>query len=55
MHFSRPVIAAHPMGFGRGQERLVDAQAARASLINDVKLFAGTFLAGFLFISILIG
>ena len=55
MHLGRPVIAAHPMGFGRGQMRVVEAEPAPAGMMNDLKLFAGTFLAGFLFISILIG
>lgn len=52
----RPLIAAHPMHFGRGRTWLLHViSAAPANLSDDVKLFAGTFLAGFLFVSILIG
>ena len=52
----RPLIAAHPMYFGRGRTWLLDAiAAAPATIAGDLKLFAGTFVAGFLFVSILIG
>ena len=59
MQFVRPVFAAHPRKFGRGQVRSC-AMAAEATplfpgISEDVKLFATTFLAGFLFVSILIG
>ena len=57
MQLVRPFIAANPRLFGRGPVRDVDAPVpvAEFSLSDDVKLFAMTFLAGFLFVSILIG
>jgi hypothetical protein len=59
MQFIRPVVAAHPRKFGRGQVRTGALAAEPAPLLpgisEDVKLFAATFLAGFLFVSILIG
>jgi hypothetical protein len=55
MQPARPAFAAHPSSFGRGPVR-VGAQAAQPSrLWDDLKLFALTFSAGFLFVSILIG
>ena len=59
MQFVRPVFAAHPRKFGRGQARTGAVAAEAMPLLpgvpEDVKLFAATFLAGFLFVSILIG
>ena len=56
MQLVRPAFAAHPSRFGRGPTRVLALPAAApASLSNDLKLFAATFLAGFLFVSILIG
>jgi len=56
MHYCRPLIAAHPMQFGRGRAWLLGLiSAAPATIGGDLKLFAGTFLAAFLFVSILIG
>ncbi len=56
MQFVRPTIAQHQSRFGKGQARTVTLAAAHASaLSDDLKLFATTFLAGFLFVSILIG
>ena len=56
MQLSRPVFAQHPLRFGRGPIRMVEqAPKISDSLANDIKLFAETFLAGFLFVSILIG
>ena len=55
MAYARPAIAAHPRLFGRGRMR--DLSVPTASdwrLPDDVKLFATTFAAGFLFVSILI-
>lgn len=44
-----------PMLFGRGQMRVSEACETRSwRLSDDVKLFATTFAAGFLFVSILI-
>ncbi len=56
MQLARPVVAANPRQFGRGPARwdyMVSAPARRIS--SDFKLFAMTFAAGFLFVSILIG
>lgn len=56
MQLARPVVAANPRQFGRGPARwdhLVPAPARQIS--RDLKLFAMTFAAGFLFVSILIG
>jgi hypothetical protein len=56
MQLVRPLVAANPRLFGRGPVRDLGARAvADASLSDDIKLFATTFLAGFLFVSILIG
>jgi len=53
MQLARPVIARHPASFGRSRDRadLVLASGFR----SDLKLFATTFFAGFLFVTILIG
>jgi hypothetical protein len=56
MQLARPVVAANPRQFGRGPARwdhMVAEPARRIS--SDLKLFAMTFAAGFLFVSILIG
>jgi hypothetical protein len=53
MQFVRPVIARHPASFGRSSDRAAFPDAP--GLGDDLKLFATTFLAGFLFVSILIG
>ena len=56
MQLVRPSVAAPPRLFGRRQMRDPEASAvAHFSLSDDVKLFALTFVAGFLFVSILIG
>lgn len=55
MQFCRPLIAAHPMRFGRGRAWLLDVISAPANVSEDIKLFATTFAVGFLFVSILIG
>jgi hypothetical protein len=52
----RPAFALHPRRFGRGPARAAREPAGQvSSLASDLKLFAATFLAGFLFVSILIG
>ena len=52
---ARPAVAIDPRRFGRGRA-LVLATPARepsfASISDDVKLFATTFLAGFVFVSV---
>jgi hypothetical protein len=52
----RPAIALNTRRFGRGRVRLLAEPAERGwSMSGDLKLFAATFVAGFLFVSILIG
>lgn len=56
MQVFRPVFASHSMRFGRGPVRLLEkASPEEASIAGDIRLFAATFLAGFLFVAILIG
>ena len=56
MQLVRPPFATHPRRFGRGPARVLAISASqRAAVSDDVKLFAATFLGGFLFVSILIG
>jgi hypothetical protein len=55
MHGARAVIAADPRLFGRAEARHFEPLPERGwTLSDDVKLFASTFAAGFLFVSILI-
>jgi len=57
MQLARPLFAQHPARFGRGRVRLVGEALAEPSsfaIPADLKLFATTFAAGFLFVSILI-
>jgi hypothetical protein len=56
MQLARPAIAVDPRLFGRGRAR--DAgpvQNPASGVAADLKLFAVTFLAGFVFVSVLIG
>jgi hypothetical protein len=56
MQVFRPVFASHPMRFGRGPLRQLNEPApAGKTVAGDIKLFAATFVAGFLFVAILIG
>jgi hypothetical protein len=56
MQLVRPAFAIHPKRFGKGRARdLSGGECAPFTLSSDFKLFATTFLAGFLFVSILIG
>jgi hypothetical protein len=56
MQFARPAFALDSRHFGKGRARhLGDEAPAATSLSEDFKLFATTFAAGFLFVSILIG
>jgi len=52
----RPEIAVDPRGFGRKFPELpAPAEPARASSLgSDLRLFAATFAAGFLFVTIFI-
>jgi len=56
MLLSRPAIAADPLQFGKRFDAPAEiaAPAAPGSLAADLKLFALTFAAGFLFVSIII-
>lgn len=54
MSYNRPVIALDARSFGRGPNRIVPAVRVGASVSDDIKLFATTFLAGFVFVSMLI-
>ena len=58
MHVVRPPFAIHPGLFGRGPSRVLSPaprQGPALSISSDVRLFATTFVAGFLFVSILLG
>lgn len=55
MYLFRPAHAQHPLRFGRARARPIEQQSVGTQLAGDIKLFACTFLAGFLFVSILIG
>jgi hypothetical protein len=56
MQLARPLSAMDPKRFGKGRVRELSFPARKtATLSNDLKLFATTFVAGFLFVSILIG
>lgn len=55
MQPARPVFATHPTAFGRGPVREVAEPAPPSRLWADLRLFALTFVLGFLFVSILIG
>ena len=50
----RAGIAIDPRRFGRGRVWQSPASAASMSVSDDVKLFATTFMAGFVFVSLLI-
>ena len=55
MQLARPAIAVDPRRFGRGQARGFEPASVPASnLGSDLKLFATTFLCGFVFVSVLI-
>ncbi|HYX46161.1 MAG TPA: hypothetical protein VE820_05005 [Sphingomicrobium sp.] len=56
MQLVRPAIAMDPRLFGKGRFwDLSVSPKTRAALSDDFKLFATTFVAGFLVVSILIG
>ena len=56
MQLARPAIALDPKRFGKARVRDLSAILPQESgLSADIKLFATTFIAGFLFVSILIG
>ena len=56
MQLVRPFRAQHPTRFGKGKARSARMASKRASQLKaDVRLFASTFVLGFLFVSIVIG
>jgi hypothetical protein len=56
MSFVRPAYALSQRRFGRGPARVLDQAATTTpEWLEDLRLFAMTFAAGFLFVSILIG
>jgi hypothetical protein len=55
MQLARPAFAPHPRLFGRGPARDLSTPVVPVLSINaDLKLFASTFVAGFLFVSVLL-
>ena len=55
MRTARPAIALDPRCFGRGRSFDLPVEAERVPASSDeLRLFATTFAAGFLFVSILI-
>jgi hypothetical protein len=55
MQAARAAIAVDPKLFGKGRVRVVDDDhPQRAAVGDDLKLFATTFLAGFVVVSVLI-
>jgi len=55
MQLARPAFATDPRQFGRGRRWMLDVAQANWAISDDLKLFATTFVAGFLVVSILIG
>jgi hypothetical protein len=54
MQLARRIVAADPRMFGRGPFKTADSAPLPSGLGADVRLFATTFLAGFIFVSVLI-
>ena len=54
MQLARPALAPDPRSFGRRRLRDLCVAQVPSTLSNDLKLFATTFLAGFVFVSVLI-
>jgi hypothetical protein len=54
MQLARPFCATHPRHFGRGPVREIRQRSPDARIPEDLKLFATTFIAGFIFVSLLI-
>lgn len=56
MHFARPLYALDQRRFGRGPARTAAAAPVGETIAasGDLRLFATTFAAGFLFVSLLI-
>ena len=54
MRTSAPVIGRHPLRFGRRGVATAAQGSAGHGMADDLRLFATTFAAGFLFVSVLI-
>ena len=54
MQLARPQFAADPRAFGRSRISVLAASPTARRGIGDLELFATTFIAGFLFVSVLI-
>ena len=54
MYLARSGIARDPRRFGRAVARTCALEQAQPAISDDLKLFATTFAAGFLFVSVLI-
>ena len=56
MQLSRPAFALHPTLFGKGRVRGTEmAREGAAILSADCRLFATTFIAGFVVVAMMIG
>lgn len=56
MQFARPILSPDPRRFGRGPLRMSiePPETGAIQLSDDLRLFATTFAAGFLFVSLLL-
>lgn len=54
MQLARRIVAPDPRIFGRGPRRILEVPPTESRISGDLKLFATTFVAGFVFVSILI-
>lgn len=54
MHVTRRVAVIDPRLFGRGLRRELEPAVEESTISADVRLFVTTFLAGFIFVSVLI-
>jgi hypothetical protein len=54
MQLARPAVATDPRTFGRGMFRELATRPAAPSIAADLRLFALTFVGGFVFVSLLI-
>ena len=54
MQSARALVATNPLRFGRAPALQLPVEQQRRTMSDDAQLFAATFAAGFLFVSILI-
>jgi hypothetical protein len=54
MHWIRSVTANRPLDLGTSLVSAPQVEAVQTSVADDVRLFATTFAAGFLFVSLII-